>query len=75
MVAELFGVAGGEEHFVHVHELYRGESAVGTVLLEALVPLLDGVLVVPGVGTKELQVFLRQTLLALDTTHFCPGFV
>ncbi len=69
VVAELLGVAGGEEHLVHVDELDGGEAAVGAVLLEALVPLLDGVLVVTGVGLEELKVLLGKALLALDAAH------
>ena len=47
------------------------QPAVGAVLLEALVPLLDGVLVVSGVRPEEVKVLLGQALLALDTAHFC----
>ena len=69
VVAKLLGVAAGEEHLVHVNELDWGQAAVGAVLLEALVPLFDGILVVTSVGLQELEIFLRQTLLALDATH------
>merc|ERR1712038_1309432 len=70
VVAELLGVATGEEELVHVDELGRAERAVGTVLAEALVPLLDGGLVVPRVSLEELHVLLAQrVLLACDTTH------
>ena len=69
VVAELLGVARGEEHLVHVDELDRGESAIRAVLFEPLVPLLDGVFVVTCVSLEELQVLLGQTLLGLDTTH------
>lgn len=34
MVAELDGIAGREEHLVHVHELGRSQSAVGAILLQ-----------------------------------------
>ena len=47
------------------------QPPVGAVLLEALVPLLDGVLVVSGVRPEEVKVLLGQALLALDTAHFC----
>jgi hypothetical protein len=69
VVAKLLGVSAGEEHLVHVNKLDGGQTTVGTVLLESLVPLLDGVLVVSGVSLQELQIFLGQALLALDTTH------
>ena len=46
MVAELLCVATREEQLVHVNELGRGKPPIGTVLLEALIPLLDCVLVV-----------------------------
>ena len=69
VVAELLGVARGEEHLVHVDELDGREAAVGAVLLEPLVPLLYRVLVVARVRLQELQVLLRQALLALDATH------
>ena len=69
VIAELLCVATREKHLVHVDELDRGESAVGTVLFEPLVPLLDGVFVVTRVSLEELQVLLGQTLLGLDTTH------
>jgi hypothetical protein len=35
VVAELFSVAAGEEHLVHVHELGRRQLSVRTVLLQA----------------------------------------
>ena len=69
VIAELLGVSTREKHLVHVDELDGGESAVGTVLFEPLVPLLDGVFVVTRVSLEELQVLLGQTLLGLDTTH------
>jgi len=69
VVAKLLGVTAGEEHLVHVNKLDRGQTTIGTVLLESLVPLLDGVLVVSGVSLQELKIFLGQALLALDTTH------
>jgi len=69
MVAELLGVAAREEQLVHVHKLGRGQPTVGAVLLEPLVPLLDRVLVVAGVGLEELEVLLGQTLLGLDAPH------
>ena len=71
VVAELLRVTAREEQLVHVHELGRGEAAVGAVLLEALVPLLDGVLVVSGVRLEELEVLLAEAGLALDASH--PG--
>ncbi len=70
VVAELLGVARREEHLVHVDELDGRQPPVRAVLLEALVPLLDGVLVVARVGLQELEVLLAQALLALDATHF-----
>jgi hypothetical protein len=73
VVAELLRVAAGEEELVHVHKLGRGEPAVGAVLLEAFVPLLDRVLVVAGVRPQELQVLLAQALLALDAAHAGGG--
>ena len=69
MVAELLGVPAGEEKLVHVHELGRGETPIGAVLLEALVPLFNCVLVVSGVRLEELQILLAQAWLALDTAH------
>ena len=65
MVAELLGVARGEEHLVHVDELDGREAAVGAVLLEPLVPLDYGVLGVVGVVGQELYVFLGQAVLRL----------
>jgi hypothetical protein len=35
VVAELFSVAAGEEHLVHVHELGRRQLSIRTVLLQA----------------------------------------
>ena len=69
MVAELLGVATWEEQLVHVNELGRGEPAIGAVLLEALIPLLDCVLVVARVRLEELKVLLTQALLALNAAH------
>ena len=69
MVAELLGVATREEQLVHVNELGRGEPAIGAVLLEALIPLLDCVLVVARVRLQELEVLLTETLLALNAAH------
>ena len=69
VVAELLRVAAGEEELVHVYKLGRSQAAVGAVLLEALVPLLDRVLVVAGVGLEELQVLLTEARLALDAAH------
>ena len=69
VVAELLGVARREEHLVHVDELDRRQPPVGAVLLEPLVPLLYRVLVVPRVRLQELEVLLRQPLLALDAPH------
>jgi len=69
VVTELLGVAAGEKHLVHVDELDGREAAVGAVLLEALIPLLNGVLVVAGMGPEEVQVLLGQSLLALDAAH------
>lgn len=34
MVAKLDGITGWEKHLVHVHELGRSQSAVGTILLQ-----------------------------------------
>ena len=69
MITKLLRVARGEEKLVHVHKLGRGQPTVGAVLLEPLVPLLDGVLVVAGVGLQELQVLLAQALFTLDAAH------
>ena len=69
VVAELFCVATREAQLVHVNELGRGQPAIGAVLLETLVPLLDSLLVVTRVRLKELKVFLTQSLLALYATH------
>ena len=69
VVTELFRVAAGEEQLVHVDKLGRGQTAVGTILLEALVPLLDRVLVVAGVGLEELEVLLAEARLALYAPH------
>ena len=65
MVAELLGIPRGEEHLVHVDELDRGQSAIGTVLFEPLIPLHYGVLGVVGVVGQELNVFLGQAVLRL----------
>ena len=54
-----------------VSEHTWSQPAVGAVLLEALVPLLDGVLVVSGVRLEELEVLLAEAGLALDASH--PG--
>jgi len=73
VVAELLRVATREEQLVHVNELGRGEPAIGAVLLEPLVPLLDCVLVVARVRLEELKVLLTQALLALNAAHAaCP---
>ncbi len=69
MVAELLGVARGEEQLVHVNKLGRRQTAVWAVLLEPFVPLLYRVLVVACVALEEVEILLRQTLLALDTSH------
>lgn len=42
MLGELAGVAVGEEVAVDLLELLHGQLAVGAVLQEALVPLLEG---------------------------------
>ena len=73
VVAELLCVAAREEQLVHVNELGRGQPAIGAVLLEALIPLLDCVLVVARVRLQELKVLLAQSLLALNAAHAaCP---
>ena len=73
MVAELLCVATREEQLVHVNELGRGKPPIGAVLLEALIPLLDCVLVVARVRLEELKVLLTQALLALNAAHAaCP---
>ena len=69
VIAELLCVATREKHLVHVDELDRGQSTIGAILLEALVPLLDRVLVIASVGAQKVQVFLGQTLFTLDATH------
>ena len=69
VVAELAGVAGREALAVDLHEGLGVESAVGAVLLEALVPLVDGVLVVVGVGLEEVQVVLVQAVLGVLGPH------
>ena len=69
VVAELLCVPTREEQLVHVDELGRGEPPIGAVLLEALIPLLDCVLVVARVRLKELKVLLTQALLALNAAH------
>merc|ERR1711928_172480 len=53
----------------HRNELGRGKPPIGTVLLEALIPLLDCVLVVARVRLQELEVLLTETLLALNAAH------
>ena len=73
MVAELLCISAREEELVHVHKLGRREAAVGTVLLEALVPLLDCVLVVARVRAQELQVLLAEALFAFDASHGGSG--
>ena len=73
VVAELLCVPTREEQLVHVDELGRGEPPIGAVLLEALIPLLDCVLVVARVRLEELKVLLTQALLALNAAHAaCP---
>jgi len=70
VIAELLGVATWEEELVHVNELGGTKGAIGAVLTEPLVPLLDGGLVVASVGLEELHVLFRQTVLfAGDATH------
>jgi len=73
VIAELFCVTTGEKQLVHVDELGRGEPAVGTVLLEALVPLFNCILVVSSVRLEELQILLAEALLALDAAHSGGG--
>ena len=63
MVTELFGISGEEAVPVDVHERVRGELSVGTVLLEPLVPLYDGVLAVVSVRSQVLQILLGQFLV------------
>ena len=45
------------------------QPAVGAVLLEALVPLFDCVLVVSCVTLEKLQILLTQSWLAFDAPH------
>merc|ERR1712218_408241 len=66
------GISTGEEKLIHVDKLWRCQPPIGTVLLEALVPLFNCILVVSGVRLQKLQVLLAQPRLALDTAH--PGF-
>ena len=49
MITEFGHTAARETLAVYFHEVVLGEVAIGAVLLEALVPLLDGVLSILGV--------------------------
>ena len=50
------------------------QPPVGAVLLEALVPLLNGGLVIAGMGPEEFQILLGQARLAGDAAHcVCAG--
>ena len=71
MIAELLSIATREKHLVHVDELDRGQSAIGAVLFEPLVPFLDGIFVITRMSLEKLQVLLGQALFGLDTTHAC----
>jgi len=54
MITEVVGVPRGEALAVYVHERGGGELAVGAVSLEAPIPLIDGILVIVGVGLEEI---------------------
>ena len=69
MVTELAGVAGGEALAVDLHEAEGVEVAVGTVLLEPFVPLVDGVLVIVGVGLEEVDLLLGKPILGRLVPH------
>ena len=71
MVTEVSGIATWKTLAVDLHEGLGGELPVRAVGYEALVPLLDGVLVVSGVRLEELEVLLAEAGLALDASH--PG--
>ena len=60
MFTELPGTAGWEALCVDLHEGSRRELAIRTVLLEPLVPLIDGALVVPGVWPQKFQVLFTE---------------
>ena len=70
MVTELLCIARWEEQLVHVNKLGRCQPSVGAILLESFVPLLYRILVVAGVALEEIEVLLRESLLALNATHF-----
>ena len=54
VITEVIGVPRWEALAVYVHERGRGQLAVGAVSLETPVPLIDGVLVIVGVGLEEI---------------------
>ena len=69
VIAELLCISTWEKHFVHVDELHGRKTSIWTILLKALIPLLDCVLVVARVRLQELEVLLTETLLALNAAH------
>ena len=58
MFTKLSGIARGEALAVDLHESLRIELSIWTVHHEALVPLLDGVFIIPSVALKKLYVCL-----------------
>ena len=69
MITEVCDTAAWETLAVYLHEGLLGEVTVGTVLLEPLIPLLDGVLSVLGMIGQEVNVFFRQSVAGL-LKHF-----
>ena len=69
VITEFVGVPRREALAIDLHEGRGGQLAVWAVRLEALVPLLDRVLVVAGRRLEELEVVLRQPVLASLGAH------
>ena len=69
MVAELTGVSRWETLAVDLHEADRVQVAVRAVLLESLVPLVDGVLVVMSVCLEEIHLLLGEPILGRLVPH------
>ena len=69
MSTKLLCISSGKTLAVDLDKHWRAELALWTVLHEALVPLLDSVLVIACVGLQELHVSLGQPLFAGLVTH------
>ena len=69
MITEVCDTTAWEALAVYLHEGLLGEMTVRAVLLEALVPFLDGVLSVLGVICQEVDVFFGQSVAGL-LKHF-----